>query len=81
MSRPHVLPDPDDRSKNNPSVIVESDQVLGIYNRENSDEDKMQKVTQKVQDWFSDTAKNQGWDESKFCGNQCILTNTRVEST
>lgn len=80
MSRPYVLPDPDDQSKNNPSTIANSDQVLGIYNKENPD-DKMQKVTKKVQDWFCTTAKERGWDKAEFCGNQCILTNTRVQNT
>ena len=80
MSRPYVLPDPDDQSKNKPSTIANSDQVLGIYNKENPD-DKMQKVTKKVQDWFCTTAKERGWDKAEFCGNQCILTNTRVQNT
>lgn len=44
MSRPYILPDPDNQSKNNPSTIVNSDLVLGIYNRENPEE-KMQKVS------------------------------------
>lgn len=30
MSRPFVFPDPDDRSKNNPGVIVNSEQVIGL---------------------------------------------------
>ena len=80
MSRPYVLPDPDDQSKNNPSTIANSYQVLGIYNKENP-EDKMQKVTKKVQDWFCATAKDRGWDKAEFCGSQCILTNTRVQNT
>lgn len=76
MARPFVFPDPDDRSKNNPAIIVSSEQVLGLYNQEHKDEEDMQKVTDKVQDWFVKEAKNnQGWDEARFAGNQCILEN------
>ena len=31
MARPFVFPDPNDRSPNNPSIIVSPTQVLGIY--------------------------------------------------
>lgn len=75
MSRPFVLPDPDDRSKNEPCIIVSSQQVIGIYNQYNSDGDEMQKVTDKVKEWFINYSKEQGWDESDFAGNQCILKN------
>jgi hypothetical protein len=75
MGRPYSFPDPDDRSKNDPSIIVSSEHVLGIYNRESGDEDKMQKVTTKVRDWFLYRATELGWDESYFSGSQCILHN------
>lgn len=74
MSRPHSFPDPDDRSPNDPSVIVTSEQVLGIYNRAHANEEsKMQKVTTKVQEWFTEQAYEQGWNNVEFAGNQCIL--------
>lgn len=75
MARPYVFPDPDDRSKNDPSIIVTSQQVIGIYNQYNAEGDEMQRVTKKVQDWFLKEAKNQGWDDATFAGNQCILQN------
>lgn len=75
MSRKYVLPDPDDRSKNDPSIIVSSKKVLGIYNQEHEDEENMQKVTQKVQEWFKDKAISNGWDDVRFSGGQCILEN------
>ncbi len=75
MPRPYVFPDPDDRSKNNPAVIVTSEQVIGLYNQYNKDGDEVQKVSSTVKEWFKGEAKNQGWDESKFVGNQCILEN------
>lgn len=76
MARPYVFPDPNDRSKNNPAVIVSSEQVIGLYNQMNEDGDEMQRVTPKVQEWFiKEATKNQAWDEARFAGNQCILEN------
>ena len=72
MARKYVFPDPDDRSKNDPSIIVSSKKVLGIYNQEHEEED-MQKVTQKVQEWFTARSKESGWDDIRFSGGQCIL--------
>ena len=76
MSRNYVLPDPNDRSKNDPSIIVESKRVLGLYNQEHKDEEDMQKVTSKVQDWLTEKATEAGWDKVDFAGGQCILTNS-----
>lgn len=75
MSRKYVFPDPDDRSKNDPCTIVDTKKVLGLYNQEHTDDEDMQKVTQKVQDWFSNKANEAGWDDVRFSGGQCILEN------
>ena len=75
MARKYVFPDPDDRSKNNPCIIVDNDKVLGLYNQEQDVDNKMQKVTQKVQDWIKEQATELGWDNIKFAGGQCILEN------
>ena len=75
MPGQYVFPDPDDRSKNNPCIIVNNKKVLGIYNQAHQDEENMQKVTPKVQEWFLTYSKDQGWDEATFAGNQCILKN------
>ena len=72
MPRPYVFPDPNDRSPNNPSVIVSPTQVLGLYNQYN--DEKMERVTKRVQEWFVSKAKDYGWEESKFSGNQCFLS-------
>ena len=75
MAGQYVFPDPDDRSKNDPCIIVNNKRVLGIYNQAHPDEENMQKVTQKVQDWFRDESIANGWDEVSFSGGQCILKN------
>jgi len=74
MARHFVFPDPNDRSPNAPSVIVSNAQIIGIYNQENPT-DKMERVTQKVQDWFIGQATSTyKWDTAHFAGNQCLLT-------
>lgn len=75
MAGQYVFPDPDDRSKNDPCIIVENKRVLGIYNQAHPDEENMQKVTQKVQDWFKRKAEENRWDNIRFSGGQCILEN------
>jgi hypothetical protein len=70
----YVLPDPDDRSKNDPCIIMDTKKVLGLYNQDHDDEE-MQKVTPKVQEWITSQSKDNGWDEVKFAGGQCILEN------
>ena len=73
MPRPFVFPDPNDRSPNNPSVIVSSPQILGIYKHYTGE--SMERVTKKVQDWFcTEATKKYSWDDSVFHGNQCVLS-------
>jgi hypothetical protein len=71
MARPFVFPDPNDRSPNEPSVIVSSAQVLGLYNQDSGD--RMVRVTEKVQKWIEQKAQENCWDEVHFAGNQCVL--------
>lgn len=73
MARPFVFPDPNDRSPNNPSIILSNEQVLGIYNQDCAD-GEMQRVTEKVKEWFVNEGKSYNWDEIEFIGNQCILS-------
>lgn len=71
MAIPKKFPDPNDRSFNNPKVIVNSDEVLGLYNQENKT--KQTRVTKPVREWFENEAKDNDWDEAEFTGNQCTL--------
>lgn len=56
------------------SLLIQK-RVLGLYNQDHPEEENMQKVTEKVQGWITDVAKEKGWDEVKFSGGQCILEN------
>lgn len=73
MPRPFELPDPNDRSVNEPTAIMSSRQVLGLYNQENPD-DKKERVVDSVKEWLESHAKQAGWAASKFSGSQAILT-------
>ncbi len=73
MSRPFVMPDPKDRSVNEPSVVVGPNQILGYYNQLNKNARK-ERVVESVQQWYVEEAKRVGWSDARFSGNQCILT-------
>ncbi len=72
MARPFVFPDPKDRSVNSPTTIISSAQVLGNYNQEHPD-NKRERVTDVVKEWFQEQAKEEGWSESEFHGSDCLL--------
>lgn len=72
MSRPYTLPDPNDRSVNNPSLIVDGTQVLGLYNQENK-ADKKERVVESVKEFYKNTAMEQGWNTVSFHGSQAVL--------
>ncbi len=67
-----VTPDPNDRSPNNPSIIVEANQVLGLYNQANGTD--RTRVVESVKTWFENKMHDEGWTEVHFSGNQCLLS-------
>ena len=72
MPRKFVMPDPADRSKNEPAVILSPTQVLGLYNQENSNEKKT-RIVDSVKESVAKLAKESGWDEIESIGNQMLL--------
>ncbi|TPQ39349.1 hypothetical protein C2U71_23120 [Burkholderia ubonensis] len=72
MGRPREFPDPNDRSINDPSIIVNAADVLGYYNQEKGDD--KERVVDSVKQWYKEEANKQGWDSAEFHGNQCVLT-------
>ena len=49
---------------------MDNKKVLCIYNQGHSDDEDMQKVTDKVQDWIREKAEELCWDEIKCAGGQ-----------
>lgn len=78
MPRPFEIPDPADRSPNDPTKIVSSAAVLGLYKQENPDEDHRGKVTDPVKKWFKREMRRAGWTSATFHGSQCLLEATVV---
>ena len=72
MARKFVLPDPADRSQNEPAVILSPTQVLGLFNQESSTE-KKSRVVDSVKDAITKMARDAGWDEVETIGNQILL--------
>lgn len=73
MPRPYLLPDPNDRSVNEPKAIMSGPQVLGLYNQD-SGEEKKSRVVDSVKAWLEKTARGAGWSSVEFSGNQAVLT-------
>lgn len=72
MARPFVAPDPRDRSCNEPTQVISSNQVLGLYNQENSD--RRERVVDSVKTWYKTSMEKSGWHDVTFHGSQCVLT-------
>ena len=72
IPRKFVMPDPNDRSQNEPAVILSPAKVLGLYNQENIG-DKKARIVNSVKEAVVETAKNAGWDEVEPIGNQILL--------
>ena len=66
------MPDPADRSQNEPAVILSPTQVLGLYNQESSS-DKKTRIVDSVKETIENQAKSAGWDEVESIGNQMLL--------
>lgn len=76
MPRKFVMPDPADRSKNEPAVILSPTQVLGLYNQEQErSSDKKTRIVDSVKETVVKSAKDAGWDEAEPIGNQILLRN------
>lgn len=69
--RPYEIPDPDDRSVNNPHVIVEGKAVLG-YIRQGVDP-KAKVVSQAVRVGYEAAAKSAGWADVTWVEDAAVL--------
>ncbi|MDO8329804.1 MAG: hypothetical protein Q7T36_04965 [Fluviicoccus sp.] len=72
MARPFVAPDPKDRSVNEPTQVVNANQVLGLYNQVTGE--KKERVVDSVKEWYSQHMIEAGWSDASFHGNQCVLS-------
>lgn len=74
MAKPFSVPDPKDRSINEPSVIVNAKNVLGLFNQEHEPEEHKERIVDSVKEWYTDRMTQEGWYTVDFHGNQCVLT-------
>ena len=72
MARRYDFPDPRERSPKFPSVIIEPEQVLDLYNQEHPDSEYAN-VSETVRAWFISAALSRGWAAAEFHGQQCLL--------
>jgi hypothetical protein len=73
MPRPHVFPDPKDRSINDPCVLLNPAKVIGLYNQMSEDDARASAVTDTVKAWIHEEARQRGWASVEFSGSQCLL--------
>ena len=79
MPKPLKFPDPNDRSFNEPKIIVSPGDVIKLYNQKHNT--TQERVTKPVREWFVDEAKSFDWDTAEFTGTQCILGVTGLKDS
>lgn len=70
------FPDANDRTPNNPCVLLDYKEVIKIYNDDSKYyHDQVSKINNTVREWFEEKAQKYDWDDIKFIGGQCLLIN------
>ncbi len=70
------FPDANDRTPNNPCVLLDRKEVIKIYNDDSKHyHDQVSKINNTVREWFEEKAQKYDWDDIKFIGGQCLLIN------
>lgn len=77
MARPFELPVPEDRSINNPHTMLESREILGLYNQSTGLDAK--RVVESVKEWLEKEAKSIGWETVIFAEGSVILGLTSLK--
>lgn len=67
------MPDPYDRTPNEPVELVSPSAVLTFFN-ENAKIGSRYKVDARVRKFFTEVALEAGWTAATFYGNQCLLS-------
>jgi energy-converting hydrogenase Eha subunit F len=71
-----VFPDPDDRSKNSPAVLIQPEEILSAYLQAYPDNTTATAKDVAVHNWFANKAIDMGWKIYYHAGNQAILSMT-----
>jgi hypothetical protein len=76
------FPDPNDRTINDPAVIISSKKLLRFYNNENKLENGFKKnsVDTSVLNWGLDKTKDMNWDNGLILGNSLLLSVGKITS-
>ena len=73
QGRPFEFAVPEDMSINKPSTLVESHEIIGLYNQAHSPNNHAKKVSESVKTWFDSEAKTLGWETIDFVDSRAIL--------
>ena len=66
------FPTADDRTRNDPCVLLTTRQILRIYNK--ATRKRKAVVDDEVQSWVMNKASECNWYSAKFYGGQCLLS-------
>ena len=73
MGRRKSFPAPEDRTINEPMILIPPDRILALYNQEICPAIVKLRVDSVVRQWFIDEAHKSQWAEVSFHGHQCLL--------
>ena len=66
------LPDPDDRSVNEPVIVITTSSILTIFNNEDPHAEA-DIITDNIITWFEERAYDSGWADVQVYGKQCVM--------
>ena len=70
------FPDANDRTPNNPCILLDHKEVIKIYNDDSKHyHDQVSKINNTVREWFEEKAQKYDWNDIKVIGGQCLLIN------
>lgn len=72
QGRPFEFPDPNDRSVNEPHIMLERREMIGLHNQANPGAEA-KNVSDTVKTWLEREAKSRGFNTVAFVGNTAIL--------
>lgn len=72
MSQRVEFPDVNDRTVNEPAILVSPKLIVALWNQSNPKSERS-RVDDQLEEWFCAQAKFLGWTLANFIGKQCLL--------
>lgn len=69
-----LFPDAKDRTVNDPSVLINKQDILRLYNQAHMENQEKTHITEDVKKWIGTESQKYQWWRCDFIADQCILT-------